>query len=173
MISNIISVPISSNEADIRQQLAVQTPDTTSRLQTWIWVKSTQRLDWILMFSFVVSGVEYQYHLIEIHEQIKQRHRCKQRHVPCARTRCSSKQVFRLAECNVHRVTLQCSQGNIDIFSLRFFQNAITLNSQQKHSRLKIYEANIVDFSLPSKYLAFSSDFYIFNANLVNGSALM
>jgi len=61
-------------------------------------------------------------HLINIHEQIKQRHWCKQRHVPCARMRFSPKQMFRLAECYVPRWTLQCSPGNIEILSLRFFK---------------------------------------------------
>jgi len=57
-------------------------------------------------------------------------------------------------------------------FLASIFQNAITLlNSLQKHSRLKVCEENIVNFSLPSKYLALSNEFNIFNTNLVTCSA--
>jgi len=59
------------------------------------------------------------------HKQIKQRHWCKQRHVTCARMRCSSKQVFRLAECNVHWVTSQCSPRNIEILMFLFFKMSL------------------------------------------------
>jgi len=55
-------------------------------------------LIFIIYCSYIVLS-----HLNNIHEQIKQRHWCKQRHVPCARMRCSSTQVFRLAECYVPR----------------------------------------------------------------------
>jgi len=47
--------------------------------------------------------INYSHNLINIHEQTKQRHWCKQRHVSCARMRGSSKQLFRLAECYVPR----------------------------------------------------------------------
>jgi len=57
-----------------------------------------------------------------IHVQIKQRHWCKQRHVPCARMRWSSTQVFRLDESYVPRWTLQCSPGNIEILSIWFLK---------------------------------------------------
>jgi len=70
------------------------------------------------LLFWVITGID----LTNIHEQIKQRHWCKKRHVPCARMRCSSTQVFRLAECYVPRWTLQCSQGNIEYLSLRFFK---------------------------------------------------
>jgi len=75
----------------------------------------------IYITSVLTSIICYIYiYLTNIHEQIKQRHWCKQRDVPCARMRCSSTQVFRLAECYVPRWTLQCSPGNIEILSLRF-----------------------------------------------------
>jgi len=102
-------------------------------------------------------------HLVYIHEQIKQHHWCKQRHVLCARMRCSSKQVFRLAECYIHRWTLQCSPGNIEILSLRFSKiqlhhltvckNISAWKYKKKILSIIVYRQNIWHFQMISIFL--------------------